>query len=422
MKAIFKKVLALFAVSALVAGTIFLPAFARRVPSGVRVLGTEVGGMTFSQAAHTVRGEIVRDLKGRELTVLSECNSYSFSYPEIGFTDNLQQVLAGAVKGGEYTLNIRCHLNGLESIVSGICAAEYVEVREPEVLFNADEGEPFEYRAGRVGIVADEKKLAENIRRALADRRYGGEFDAVHLPLKKILPETSAEELKERTARLSAYTTYFDGENLPRSHNIRLAGREISGSIVAAGEEFSFNDCVGERTEERGFQRAKVILNGEYTYGTGGGVCQMSTTLYNAALLAGFSVTEYHPHSLAVGYVSPSRDAMVSGTKCDLKFVNTTKCTAYIRVLTGKNYVRCEIYGYDDGSEYSLSSKVCSWGEDGMRSEAYITVTRGGKRTTKLLRRDRYLPAPPASQEEPSEVQSDGQEEPSEVQEEPPAA
>ena len=128
-------------------------------------------------------------------------------------------------------------------------------------------------------------------------------------------------------------------------------------------------------------------------YGVGGGVCQVSTTLYNAALLAGLKVTEYHPHSLAVSYVSPSRDAMVSGSYSDMKFCNTTDCPVYIRVLTGLYYVRCEIYGLSDGAEYSLQSVVTGEEDGGVESECYLTSMRGGESHTRLIRRDKYLPA-----------------------------
>ena len=150
---------------------------------------------------------------------------------------------------------------------------------------------------------------------------------------------------------------------------------------------------MGARTEANGFKKAKIIEDGRFVYGTGGGVCQASTTLYNAALLAGLKVTEYHPHSLSVNYVRPSRDAMVSGSYSDLKFCNTTNCPVYIRVLTGLYYVRCEMYGLSDGAKYSLSSVVT--GEEGgtVESECYLTVTRGESSYTKLLRKDRYLPA-----------------------------
>lgn len=96
-------------------------------------------------------------------------------------------------------------------------------------------------------------------------------------------------------------------------HNIALAAEKINGCILADGEEFSFNGRVGARTESNGFLSAPIILEGDFVEGVGGGVCQASTTVYNAALLAGMEITEQHPHSLRVGYVEPSFDAMVSG-------------------------------------------------------------------------------------------------------------
>ncbi len=207
---------------------------------------------------------------------------------------------------------------------------------------------------------------------------------------------------------LSAFTTEFDGNNKARSHNIRLASELINGSTVRCGETFSFNAAVGQRTPERGFKRAAIIKDGEYVAGYGGGVCQVSTTLYNAALLSGCKISEYHAHSLPVSYVPPSRDAMVSGTDFDLKFVNTTGSLIYITSSFNGGSVTFKIYGRDFGARYSCSSRVTGIitapeeftdneqmvrdGKDGIISEGYITVTRNGISHSKLLRRDKYAP------------------------------
>ena len=207
---------------------------------------------------------------------------------------------------------------------------------------------------------------------------------------------------------LSSYTTYFDGKNEARSHNIRLAASKIGGTVIKNGEIFSFNETVGQRTAERGFMRAAIIENGEFVEGVGGGVCQVSTTLYNAALLAGCRVVEYHPHSLAVSYVPPSRDAMVSGTFFDLKFKNATGSTVYLKAVTGENFVSFKIYGRDFGIKYDLNSSVTGdipapeeftddialvrGGKDGIISEGYLFVTRNGVTRQIFLRRDKYSP------------------------------
>lgn len=219
---------------------------------------------------------------------------------------------------------------------------------------------------------------------------------------------TVSEGEKYEIKLLSSYTTYFDGENGDRSHNIRLAASYIGGRIIKCGDVFSFNAAVGSRTKARGFRRAKIIENGEFVEGTGGGVCQVSTTLYNAALLSGCKIVEYHPHSLAVSYVPPSRDAMVSGTVYDLKFANTTGGDIYIYSSSGENYVRFDFYGRDFGARFSLVSLVTGTiapseeytddetcvrsGRDGTVSECYLTAVRGGVSRTVLLRRDKYAP------------------------------
>ena len=127
---------------------------------------------------------------------------------------------------------------------------------------------------------------------------------------------------------------------------------------IANGEEFSFNGVVGERTEERGFSSAKVIENGKFTEGVGGGVCQVSSTVYNCALLAGMTVTERHRHSLAVSYVEPSFDAMVSFSYADLRFLNESGESVYLVVDADGSRVRARIYGVENTYRYKRISVV----------------------------------------------------------------
>ena len=393
MNGILKKLSVLLLLPALAAGIFIFCGFAKKLPRGTFINGVDVGGMTRPQAVALVRDDILSDLDSRSLKIISGKGEYAFSYPEISFKDDVKKVAEGVRRAGEYSISLSWYLNGLDAVVSGICAAESEEVREPRATFNGGDGEPFLYEEGKDGALPDAGKLKRDILSSLKNRVYGGDFAEVTLSVKKVAPSQDMAGLKQKTARLSAYTTYFVCENTPRVSNIKLAGEKISGCVLSPGESFSFNSRVGARTEANGFKKAKIIEDGRFVYGTGGGVCQVSTTLYNAALLAGLKVTEYHPHSLSVNYVRPSRDAMVSGSYSDLKFCNTTNCPVYIRVLTGLYYVRCEMYGLSDGAKYSLSSVVT--GEEGgtVESECYLTVTRGESSYTKLLRKDRYLPA-----------------------------
>ncbi len=210
---------------------------------------------------------------------------------------------------------------------------------------------------------------------------------------------------------LSSYTTYFNAEDKGRSENIRIATSLIDGVIIQPYGEFSFNQTVGRRTQEAGFQQAKIIVGGEYVLGVGGGVCQVSTTLYNAVLKSGLEVTEFHPHSLRVSYVAPSRDAMVS-TQSDLRFFNLYAHPVLLKASVLKGGIRVAFYGKNEGDRYEVAQKVLGEipppppivkeGEkedvlrapqNGTKSEAYLERYRGDKLVSrKRIRIDEYRP------------------------------
>jgi putative cell wall-binding protein len=127
------------------------------------------------------------------------------------------------------------------------------------------------------------------------------------------------------------YTTYFDANQVNRTVNIRLATKALDGKRLAPGEQFSFNKSVGERTAEAGYKEALIIEGDVFTPGLGGGICQVSSTLYNAAVLANLEIVERHHHTLPISYVPPGQDATVAYPTLDFKFKNTTGATLLIR-------------------------------------------------------------------------------------------
>ncbi len=218
----------------------------------------------------------------------------------------------------------------------------------------------------------------------------------------------------------SKFYTSFSSSSEERKHNISLASTALNKTFVDAGAEFSFNLTVGARTVERGYKTAKIIVGGEFTDGVGGGVCQVSTTLYNAILLSGLKITEYHPHSLPVSYVAPSFDAMVSFGFADLKFINDTHNPLIIYTTVTSNTVTVEIYGEPSPYTYYRQSvvteqipappeqeiddikgeypelyegqkKVIRYSKTGLKSQAYIVTLKNGKPVyTKKIRSDSY--------------------------------
>lgn len=401
---ILKKLNCLVYMLALTAGFIIFCGFyaPRKIPAGVQVNGIDVGGCAFIKAERTVREQTERYLKQKSLKIKCGSAVYSFKYPEINYTDDLQNVLKNALKNNSYTTCTSYYLCGLDEIATGICLSLEQKAVEPYAEFSKF-GKPFTYREGSDGRALDKTKLISDIKNSLA-----GGFEDVIASFKTVKRTKTLDEVKKRTRLLHTFTTYFDGTNINRTSNIRLAAAKINGSVLNAGETLSFNDTVGERTKSRGFLPAKIIENGEFTEGVGGGVCQVSTTLYNAAVLSGLEIKEYHPHSLAVGYVSPSRDAMVSGSACDLKITNNRKTPVYIRAATSNGSVTFDIYGESDGNSYSFKSQVVGsvpapeettddkdkarTGKDGVLSEGYLIITRNGYKKSVKLRKDKYKP------------------------------
>ncbi|MFP3440966.1 VanW family protein, partial [Pantoea sp. SIMBA_133] len=116
--------------------------------------------------------------------------------------------------------------------------------------------------------------------------------------------------------------THFRKNNLERTSNIELAAEAINNTVVFPGETFSFNQTVGKRTKERGYLPAPIIVKGELSEGIGGGICQVSSTLFNAVDQAGVQIIERYSHSRSVPYVKPGRDATVSWYGPDFSFRN----------------------------------------------------------------------------------------------------
>jgi len=142
-----------------------------------------------------------------------------------------------------------------------------------------------------------------------------------------------------------AMTNIIDnGKN--RVDNILLACQKISGMKLSPGEEFSFNEITGRKTEKKGYKTAPVLVDGEKSYGIGGGVCQVSSTIYMAALNAGLEITEHHNHSESVAYAPNGADATVVYGFKDFKFLNDSDDDIYIYVWVEDNKVISKITKY----------------------------------------------------------------------------
>jgi len=156
-----------------------------------------------------------------------------------------------------------------------------------------------------------------------------------------LLTEVNASEAD---GQLSKFSTEFKNPKKARAHNIELAAQKINNSVVEPGGEFSFNETVGPTTKRNGFKLGMIFNSGRRSQGYGGGVCQVSSTLYNAAKEAGMEVTERHEHSLDVGYIERGRDAATSYGVKDLKFKNPHNYHVQIKAYVSNETIITEIY------------------------------------------------------------------------------
>lgn len=191
----------------------------------------------------------------------------------------------------------------------------------------------------KMGYQIDREKLFDQLQQFY----YEGIADEIQIPKQILYPKVTRELLAQiQQHKISSYTTYYETNQEERSHNINLATKAIDNTVLFPGETFSFNQVVGERTEERGYKKAPIIIKGELAEGIGGGICQVSSTLFNAVNLNGVQFIERYSHSKEVPYVPPGKDAAVSWWGPDFVFKNNYKEPILIQAsaIDGQVYIR----------------------------------------------------------------------------------
>lgn len=175
-------------------------------------------------------------------------------------------------------------------------------------------------------------------------------------------PQITRKDLEVIQDTLGTFTTYC-GSGGGRVQNIVSGAGHINGAVIMPGDEYSANAAMEPYTFENGYAEAGSYENGKVVQSMGGGICQVSTTLYNAVLLSELEVTQRQPHSMLVDYVKPSMDAAIAGTYKDLKFKNNTKYPIYIEGYVGGGNITFTIYGKDErtqGREVEYVSETLS--------------------------------------------------------------
>lgn len=246
------------------------------------------------------------------------------------------------------------------------------------------------------------------------------EKESYTIPLKITSPTVTTNQIGTEAFPdlLATYSTTYNTGNVNRSTNIKLASAKIDGIVVMPGETFSYNSTVGKRTAAAGFKSAAIYAGGEVTTGIGGGICQVSSTLYNSVLLSNLEIVERYNHGFNPGYVPAGRDATVSWGGPDFKFKNSRNYPIKIYCKNSGGKLTVTIYGLKEQNEYEVEiesyitsyiqyktitrqdaslpkgqTKVIESGSNGCKSVAYRILKQNGEVVSKtLLSQDTYNP------------------------------
>ena len=271
--------------------------------------------------------------------------------------------------------------------------------KEPFTIYPEVEGVDFDVEAAKNLIQSEDKEEYE-------------------IPLIITKPKVTIDQIGTEAFPdlLGTYTTRYDGSARDRTTNLVIACQKINGKVLLAGETFSYNQTLGARTAAAGYKNAKVYENGQVVDGIGGGICQISSTLYNAALLANLEIVERRNHQFVTSYAPAGRDATVVYGMTDFRFKNTRKYPVRIVASATNGIAKVSIYGIKEENEYTFTfntktvatipyttiyeedeslepgvEKIKQNGANGIKTETYITKMQDGKIiSTKLLSKDTY--------------------------------
>lgn len=344
--------------------------------------------------------------KKLELIFVYENKSYVFTPNYSGLSD------AEKKKRGAGCLDVQLELIGniIELGLDEETALNYVFPSFSELLKRLDKELSVKPHNAEASFIRDNDEIKVKIEKcgngkeldrgelcALTIMKLKSGVNRIKIPMKTLFPERDEECLKRETYRRGEFYTYCNIGNIDRLHNIKLALSALDGLKLPPGETFSFNGTVGERSEKRGYRIAGVINRGEYAEGVGGGVCQVATTVYNAALKAGLQIIERNRHTLRSSYVEAGFDAMVSYGGADLRIKNNTDGNIYLICdITEEGRITTRFFGEENPYRIERESVIDEdYGHGSVKSSSYLVYYLNDTEIKReRIHGDYYYPAP----------------------------
>lgn len=303
---------------------------------------------------------------------------YEISPDEIDLKYDLDEVIEKAfqyTKTDSYFDNIKRYFDLRSNSLEMDITSSYDEVKLSEAINKIKESIDVDVVEAKVSIsdagsisyspstTGKELDIA-NTKEAIYDMIKSKKFENIDLKVDTKEPSLTTEEAKSVNTLLAEFKTTFSTNDKNRVENIRIASNRINNTLLMPGEEFSYNNLTGRRTKSNGYKDAPVIINGVLEEGVGGGVCQVSTTIFNTAMYSGMDITIRSNHSLKSSYVPVGQDAMVNDGGSDFRFKNPYNHPVYVKSTVGNGSVICKIYG-NSSDKKNISIKVDEFTENG---------------------------------------------------------
>lgn len=354
---------------------LIIEAWKDKVYPGVKVLGVDLSGKTEAEAKETLETEVMDILKEHSMKITAKDKEFSLTLAQLeiavdaetltkeamdfgkGLTDD--EKLVQIAKGTEKDLGITFGHSDekITEFVDSVAKEVNQEAKNATITRSNGSFSITEHAEGRV---VDEPKLVADIQSALSD--LGGVIE-INADIVVSLPKVTSEALKMIDGQLSSFTTSYATSIPGRKFNVGFAASKINGAVIMPGETFSYNAQVGPVTAAAGFRNAGVYIGNKVEEGIGGGLCQVSSTLYQAALHSNLEIAQRRNHSMAVSYLKPGMDAVVYSPYLDLKFTNTYANPVYIYAYGDNSTLTVSIYGHKadmGGLTYKIYSETTS--------------------------------------------------------------
>ena len=333
-----------------------------RISEGIYIESVYIGGMTTEEAKEALDA-YVKELNEKEITLTAGDKQFTTKVSELGFSITNEHIVEEAMSVGK-TGSLLSRYKDLTDLKQGDLVLELnvsVDTEVMTALLNDNiskidtkavnnglirENGKFTYVEGTTGIgvnIGPSVSLLEEY----METEWNRESAVFALSANVTDPRGTKEELAQIKDVLGSYHTNFKSSVAARVTNIEVATERINGTVLYPGEEFSVNETILQRTAANGYEKAGSYEGGQTVQSYGGGVCQVSTTLYNAVILAELEVTERQNHSMTVAYVPLAMDAAIAGDYLDFKFVNNTEYPIYLEGYTQGRDLYFNIYGVE---------------------------------------------------------------------------